>query len=402
MKRFFGSLFIVACMLLITSCNKDFDGILTVEIERYVGDGNKVYIEEDVDANGAVQRGYACWHGGDKVWVNGHECSVAIAQSENMSTATIETNFDAPNDGIYTAYYPYDRVGVDGTLRLPQTQIYREQAMPNGQGNAQVIDAPMMAKSESVSENEKSLRFKNVGSVLAVKVDQVANGNERRVRRIEVEDLNGHMLWGEATCSWENGAPKLGTLSNGGSKVALNIPYDSGMVNGAGGKTFYVALPPVENAKLKVKVIFEGDFEVQDPWGRIRFYTQYYKIEQYSQSANSIARNKYIPLPITVGNISEGDFNVLEGEGTAANPYLIESEVHLWALATNYDPCYIGNKYFKQTADVVVDRPDMYKGISAWYGRYQEYFSGVYDGGGKTITLGSVDHPCSSGIFYIV
>ena len=305
------------------------------------------------------------------------------------------SGLDAENfTAVYPAAYATSATGGSCAFRLPKSQNYEQDA----QGR-QIVKAPMMAYT---TKTDNKLTFRNVGSVLAVKVNQVANGKERRVRRIEVEDLNGHMLWGEATCSWENGEPKLGALNNGSNRVALDIPYDLGSVNVEGGKTFYVALPPVENAKLKVKVIFVGDFEVQDQWGHIQSYTQYYKIEQYSESANSIARNKYIPLGITIGNASEGNLNVLEGEGTEGNPYLIESEVHLWALATNYASCYTGNKYFKQTADVVVDRPDLYKGIGGFYGRYQEDFSGVYDGGGKTITLGSVDHPNASGIFYIV
>ena len=222
---------LVALMLSMVACQKENEGILTLEVEEYNTDA-KLHLD---DAN------YAVWDNDDAIWINGTFKHVSI--SEENGTATI-SGVSSSETG-YKAFYPSSLERAyyhdDGTLliEIPTTQTYRTNAT-----GKQVIDAPMAAYSTG-----GSLQFKNLGSILAVTVSGV-----ERVRSIKViatdDDNRDVYIAGETRIDFSGDRPTLPT--NGLSRNSITL-YCDGVQIPDDGKTFYIAIPSVE-AKLTIIV----------------------------------------------------------------------------------------------------------------------------------------------------
>ena len=93
---------------------------------------------------------------------------------------------------------------------------------------------------------------------------------------------------------------------------------------------------------------------------------------------NSESAYNGAPLPLACG----GNSTAYKGAGTKEDPYLIETEEDLRALATeSYSNTLVG-KYYRQTADIVMSNEPFYA-----IGRDYDYpFLGHYDGYGHSIT----------------
>lgn len=223
---------LVALMLSMVACQKENEGILTLEVEEYNTDA-KLHLD---DAN------YAVWDNDDAIWINGAFKHVSI--SEENGTATI-SGVSSSETG-YKAFYPSSLERAyyhdDGTLLIEilSTQTYRT----NDTGK-QVIDAPMAAYSTG-----GSLQFKNLGSILAVNVSGV-----ERVRSIKViatdDDNRDVSIAGETSIDFSGDRPTLETTNGNSNCITL---YCGGVEIPVGGsKTFYIAIPSVE-AKLTIIV----------------------------------------------------------------------------------------------------------------------------------------------------
>ena len=98
---------------------------------------------------------------------------------------------------------------------------------------------------------------------------------------------------------------------------------------------------------------------------------------------------------------------VWQGEGTAENPYQIASEQDLASLAfyVNDSSMTFRGAYFKQTADIALSGTWSPIGVFGKnvYGYGNRPFSGIYDGGLKTITgLSITDTASYTGLFGLV
>ncbi|MBR2381864.1 MAG: DUF4886 domain-containing protein [Clostridia bacterium] len=99
-----------------------------------------------------------------------------------------------------------------------------------------------------------------------------------------------------------------------------------------------------------------------------------------------ITKSKYPPAPAT--DLSD----LFEGEGTEANPYLIQGADDLWALSnyTKGKSFTDTNTYFKLTADIDVSaenwQPICSSADEGWVSEANS-FNGNLDGNGKTITF---------------
>ena len=205
---------LVALMLSMVACQKENEGILTLEVEEYTSNA-KLHLNNN----------YAVWDNGDEVQVNGTNYTVSVSGT----TASISDVEEAAN---YTAIYPAAWANTTGTtITYPATQTYRA----NG------IDAPMAAYSDG-----GNLSFKNLGSLLAVNVSGVT-----KVQKIEVIADGTTAINGTATLDFSGDRPALGTLSSGTNTTTLNCNGTTIAENET--KTFYIALPPV-TANLTIKV----------------------------------------------------------------------------------------------------------------------------------------------------
>lgn len=222
---------LVALMLSMVACQKENEGILTLEVEEYNTDA-KLHLDDD---------NYAVWDNDDPIWINGAYKNVSV--SEENGTATI-SGVSSSETG-YKAFYPSSLVQgynpSDGTLliEIPSTQTYRTNAT-----GKQVIDAPMAAYSTG-----SSLQFKNLGSILAVNVSGVES--VRSIKVIATDDDNRAVyIAGETSMDFSGDRPTLPTIGLTGDTITL---YCDGEEIPDDGKTFYIAIPSVE-AKLTIIV----------------------------------------------------------------------------------------------------------------------------------------------------
>lgn len=120
------------------------------------------------------------------------------------------------------------------------------------------------------------------------------------------------------------------------------------------------------------------------------------ELSTFVTSDTVIARYQQFTRKIPVTYLPSKPF---EGEGTAANPYLISKKGDLMNLAyfVNEQEHYKG-KYFKQTADIDMENDVNFGGIGIRSGitsispdKALWFFSGTYDGGGFSIKRLNID-----------
>ena len=223
----------VALLIGMAACQKEDTNVLTLEVEHYNGDA-KMHIDN---------QDFAVWDDGDIVWLNETEKQVSV----NNNHATISASNLTEAEGDYYASYPYRATMGTGrhacSITLPEVQTYRE----NSQGQ-QIVAAPMLAY---CGYEENTLKFRNIGSVLAVKVMNYTY-DHLRVHSIQVI-ANNQNLWGNGNVGLTGEASLFSyNLSNGGNTVTLNC--GDGVEVPAEGKVFYIALPTISGAHLTVKV----------------------------------------------------------------------------------------------------------------------------------------------------
>lgn len=221
---------LVALVLCMTACQKDDADLLSLEIEHFSSDA-KMHIDG---------RDFAVWDDNDVVWLNENEKRVTVDNANHRATIPVDGETPA-----YYASYPYKSIrSAPYEISMPEVQTYEE---VNG---SQKVAAPMFAYATDAPDNN-ILKFRNVGSVLAVKVINNTY-NPLRIYRIQVtsDDQN---LWGSGRILIRGTSAFTCTdLTNGGNTVILKC--DGGVEVPAGGKIFYIALPVISNAKLTVKV----------------------------------------------------------------------------------------------------------------------------------------------------
>ena len=161
---------------------------------------------------------FVLWQAGDQINVNGKVYNI----SEGSGTARakfVAHSEDAVKDGgFYYAFYPESISYNGGSITLPETQTYA-----NNAGLANVN--PMFAKSD-----DETLSFKNICALIELNL----KGN-RSVRSITIsadEKLSGAATFDAST---------LALTATGSNRVTLNC--GAGVALTEGGTKFYIALP---------------------------------------------------------------------------------------------------------------------------------------------------------------
>lgn len=207
-------------LLCMTACQKEENGILTLEVEYYTSSA-KVHIDDN----------YAVWDDDDQVKVNGNDYTVNV--SSNSATIT-----GVPEANSYYAIYPANWATGNTTLNIPGMQTYRE----NGNGD-QIVDAPMYAYSDG-----NTLKFRNLGALLAVNVNNQTS-SDFTVVSIDVT-AQGASLCGSATISnYTSEEPAMSV--SGHNAVTL---YCNTTIAANGSKVFYISLPPITASELTITV----------------------------------------------------------------------------------------------------------------------------------------------------
>lgn len=224
----------VALLLCMVACQKEDLNLLTLEVEHFASDA-KMHIDE---------WDFAVWDDGDTVYLNENPRRVTVDNTNHRATISAQDIYSS-----YYASYPYvtretgTSVAKSYTISLPEVQEYEEV------DGRQKVASPMFAFG---TNDNPTLKFRNIGSVLAVKVLNNTYG-PIQVYSISVtsDDQN---LWGENSFRVAdiNDDLALNSLINGGRTVTLMC--DGGVEVPAEGKVFYIALPTISNTHLTIKV----------------------------------------------------------------------------------------------------------------------------------------------------
>ena len=143
---------LLASLALMTSCKKDVD---FVDFDAVIDHPSKVYI----DGNR-----FPCWNGGDEVKINGTAYGL-----ENIDGSSAHISHVATSNDYYAIYPTSIAQGTcttSTTVTLPEVQKYKT----FGNSHQQRVEIPMGAYTANNSNRRNSLQFKNLCSVVRVKI----------------------------------------------------------------------------------------------------------------------------------------------------------------------------------------------------------------------------------------
>ena len=292
---------LLASLALVTSCKKDVE---FVNFDAVIDHPSKVYIDENR---------YPCWNEGDEVKINGTAYEL---QNIDGSSALITNVAQSDN---YFAIYPTSiaqgTVGASTTVTLPEVQKYK--TFTFGDRHQQRVEIPMGAYTAHNNTGQNSLQFKNLCSVVRVKItnnnnatatagtaayyaNNIANRREMQILKITVEAQNT-LLSGTGTATIVgDGVNDHIAITSGKKRVSLRCnnsatPMKTLQVGQAA--EFDIVLPEFGSAGEKVT----GDIitiTIKTATGMKSFTTQ----NPVYLGHNSIVRNEFSvtsldPLP---------------------------------------------------------------------------------------------------------
>lgn len=313
------------------------------------------------------------WDNGDFVNINGTRFDLSVATNESVTTATIDS---VPvNANGYVAVYPAGFVTTPGSV-APNSEsvgITIPRILYMKPGHTQNTQGLMVA---TMAYGGTSLSFHNAGSVLALDVTNgFTNDAELKLYRIVVKSSTSG-LSGAGTLTIDGSAPSYSIT--GSDSLTLDMEDDTILHNAT--KTYYIPIPPQEQdggTQFTIIIYATND-------------DNHYKFTRNSQSGLTVQRNKQVPVSVelsaanvdyTINTINGG--SGLMGSGTESDPYVIATLTDLKYFRTqvNGGNTY-SSKYIRQTADIDAS-------ANNWtpIGTSTNKFSGIYDGGGHTVTI---------------
>ncbi|MBR3488096.1 MAG: BspA family leucine-rich repeat surface protein [Bacteroidales bacterium] len=290
---------LLASLALVTSCKKDVE---FVNFDAVIDHPSKVYIDENR---------YPCWNEGDEVKING----TAYGLENITGSSALITNVAQSND--YYAIYPVSiaqgTVGASTTVTLPEVQKYKT----FGNNHQQRVEIPMGAHTAHNNTGQNSLQFKNLCSVVRVKItnnnnatatagtaayyaNNIANNREMQILKITIEAQNT-LLSGTGTATIEgDGESDHIAITSGKKRVSLrcnNSTTPMKTLQVGDDAEFDIVLPEFGSAGEKVT----GDtitITIKTATGMKSFTTQ----NPVYLGHNSIVRNEFSvtsldPLP---------------------------------------------------------------------------------------------------------
>ncbi len=354
MKKITYLLIAAFVTLSVASCVKD-------QFEK-VGPENPYGAEITVSLNPvtrtALEEGKTVWMEGDLLWVsNGAGVdTVAVPESavgqQSFSFKTVNATPTEANPDVFIVY-PVTAASkvADGkvVVKVPGVQLG-------------TFEAANICAGQS-KEGVVSLR--NVTGVLKVNVPAEPAAP---VYQLVFSAVGETPLSGECTVDLSGNDPVVTS-----AKTSSSVTVQAG---GFDGDFFAAVIPGTYEAGFKMTAA-TVDFEHASE-------------TKVSTVENTVGINEIVDLG-TIGT----DLKPLDGDGSDANPYLIENLGHLIALATAVDngeeSQTFEGQYFKVMEDV--------SGVSIPIGSSSHPFCGSFDGNGKTITLSMSGAQANQGLF---
>lgn len=370
MKKLSYLLIAAFATLAVASCVKD--QIETVPQEGSVGQ-TEFTVALAPETRTDLVEGKTVWVEGDEIWVSNGAASETITVPEDadgqssFSFKTTVTTPTADNPTIYVVYPAASAKGLaDGvvTVDVPSVQ------------DGMFQTANVCAGKSFLG----TIEMRNVTGVLKVNVPETV---VEPVYQLVFSGVEGTALTGTCTVDFTGIDPVVKAAT---ASASLTVQ--------AGGEVgdFYAAVIPGTYAagfKMTAATVnFEHASETK-----------------VSTVANTVKINQIVDLG-TIGT----DLKPLQGDGSAASPYLVENLGHMIAIATAVDNGEESNsfagKFFKLTEDISgVTLPIGFNNLSSTpkEGEVNHPFCGDFDGNNHTITIdinGSVmSYPHRIGLF---
>lgn len=338
----------VSVFVQLTGCKKGDDGMrFSIFTEPFNG-GVKV------EVNGLE----SSWRTGDQVWVNGQTGAVAIA--DNNPVLTMNVSVDSWN-GNYYAAYPASVVmngNQNGELTISLPQIYQYDEDESTQ--RQLLELPMVA-----TTTNDQIAFKHLTGALIVKVPNTTNRDI--VLDYVMVQSSTSALSGTGTVDVDANSPQM--IFSADTTHTVIMYFDEHPVTISSGasttKDIMIPIAPTSGENHQFTVT-------------IRAHTQdspylYYLFNGMSTVGN-MARNEVGVAPVS--SLQENHF---VGQGTEANPYLIQNKEdykHFVRCVTNNIQS-VCTAYLKMTNDIFFGGETITTAAG--------FFRGDFNGEGKTL-----------------
>lgn len=336
-----------ALLMGMASCQKD-ERVLNLKFENIGGSNAKVYIDRD-DQNRCIPM----WQNGDVVRVNntnitlsstnGAEATLLLPESVIQGYSGIVASYPATGSNASTE----NCQSISYTF--PTTYTYNE--VYKGGTLYQKVNVPMVGHIEDQGQEGSSsdMTMYNVCGMLRVNV--TTNFNAFTVTSIIVLNEASQSLNGSNNITFDAEGKPIVNPKNGGSTSARTVTLNCGGktvfgANAAGHSeadrmvSFYIPMMPVENAKLKIKIVgYSNSNDGSAPQKVTLEKTQ-------TENNTTILRNQIKTAAITVGgavaseDIDQSIFSVSATKRVRilSGNVRYNSETNTWFVAPNaYD-----------------------------------------------------------------
>lgn len=203
---------------------------------------------------------WAWFNLGDQIRVNGYSFRMAAPKTNSTPpTYFVDVDEDMINrqPNYYDIFYPgvgstYDATSRTYSVELNATQPYVE----DGNGNQKI--ACVMAGTAEASDGSVDVQMHNLTALLKVNIN-LPSGQDYVLKSITVraKDNSGNEKYfaGKYTVNLAAATPAMTLVTSpmeGTQQVVLAVPETDGAISGGSSKSFYVAVPPMQNVKFSV------------------------------------------------------------------------------------------------------------------------------------------------------
>ena len=373
MKRIYTYILLMVSAIIFAGCQKDFDGVLTAEMESYTGSNGKIYLNNE---------NFACWTNGEKVIVNkNYECKIAI----DGNTATITGVQEAEEYRAVAGLMSRDFRDDYGIIRISSHQPYMTTSTPNG-NTVQHLTAPIIAYTTNTT-----LKFFNLGTL--VKITVPGCGIDATLDEIKLIGKEGAPFNADIHLTQEvNKAPNITSVIASETTNANEIfmPYMNLSIGANENKEIYMVLPPTITTTIKAQVTYTVN-------GVDKIY------ESKTSGEFTTVRNTITTLDLTNPNAEFREKSTIQGTGIPSDPYQITTANDLVSLINaegGLSKCYKLMNDIDLTTMTEMNWAD-FNGFGNYDYRpqYNHPFTGTFDGNGWTIANGTSTNKSQNGIF---
>ena len=344
---------LIAAMSLVTvaSCVKE----LTPEPLPAVGSDQEFTVALPAATRTALVEGKTVWAKGDSLWVSNGSASEAIvvpkeAWGQKEFTFVAKNVYITEENPKLYVVYPYTAAAgvTEGKIKV---------TIPSAQDGEFATANIAAAIAEAYT-----IALKNVTAVMKITIPE---DTEAPIYSLAFSTANGNPLTGVCAVDFSGATPAVTPLS---ASNGATIQVD------ALAKDFYLSVIPGT---------FDAGFTVTAATTDFQHAAE----TKATTVSNTLSVNDLVDLGAIGRNLQS-----LNGEGTEANPWLIESLGHLIAIGSAVDEGKdFKDMYFKVATDI--------DGVSTPIGSDTHPFCGGFDGNGKTIALNMTGSSSNLGLF---